>query len=509
MTLRHSSSFAAISSTRVRCTETSSKKPDKSESVRKSKTWPLRTQLAENFSPKAFTATSNQRSNHRSAAESINTSRSNDSIFERTNGSQTTARKTSTRATTPPSTIREPFESGWLSDTKSNYIMDELISTEEAFVSSLKILRYHVIEAFLQRCKLRGCRCFALEILAQTASCILEMHESLLHLRGQDFLERVTFNLRHYETYVRYYVNADAFSYLVLNETSNFTTEFTNSVLHNLENKSNSETAGKLDLSILSLVQKPMARIVKYQLLIASLSKTNPENETIRRSLTSVRMSLSKINCKLDRKVNSTERTRSLSEIVRFDQTIGQCPSYYGQLRFASVSSFAWPQFKRSLTMQKTVALLLFFETNLVICEYRSGMRRKTPLLVLPYDACSIVKNHLDFDGGLTNHSESCIKIRYHFQDCEYEAILGFPNSDARVEALSSIPNVPRSSSSYGVESFLPDSVAPSDIKIESSGVAQRKYQQCYFRKVIEYQARGPSERFFKSRNMRRLLRSD
>lgn len=387
--------------------------------------------------------------------------------------------------------------------------MDELISTEEAFVSSLKILKYHVLQPFLQRCKLRGCRCFALEVLAHTASCIVEMHELLLHLRGQEFLERVTFNLRHHETYVRYYVNADAFSYLVLNETSNFTTEFTNSVRHNLESKDNSETGGKLDLSILLLVQKPMARIVKYQLLIALLSKANPDNETIRRLLTSVRMSLVKINCKLDRKVNSTERTRSLSDIVRFDQTIGQCPLYYGQLRFASVSSLAWPKFKRSLTMQKTAALLLFFETNLVICDYRSGMRRKTPLLVLPYDACSIVKNHQDFDGGLTNHSELCIKIRYHFQDCEYEAILGFPNLDARVEALSAIPNVTRSSCNHGVESFLPDSVAPSDIKIESTGVAQRKYQQCYFRKVIEYQARGPLERFFESRSLRRLLRSD
>lgn len=387
--------------------------------------------------------------------------------------------------------------------------MDELINTEEAFVTSLQILRDHVIEPYLQRCKLRGCRCFALEVLAQTASYILEMHKLLLHLRDQDFLDRVTFNLRHTETYVRYYVNADAFSYLVLNETSNFTTEFTNSVLHNLESKNSSENAGKLDLSILLLVQKPMARIVKYQLLIALLSKANPENESIRRLLTCVRMSLTKINCKLDRVVNSTERTQSLSEIVRFDQTAGQCPLYYGQLRFASVSSIAWPKFKRSLTMQKTVALLLFFERNLVICDYRSGMRRKTPLLVLPYDACSIVKNHQDFDGGLTYHSQLCIKLRYHYQDCEYEAILGFPNLDARVEALSSFPNVPRSSFSYGVESFLPDTVAPSDIKIESTGVAQRKYQQCYFRKVIEYQARGPLERFFKSRTMRRLLRSD
>lgn len=334
----------------------------------------------------------------------------------------------------------------------------------------------------------------------------------MLDLKGLALLGKIASILRDTQTYVDYYVNADAFLYLVLNPLEVFPASFTEYVLQNLDNRNTLDNpSAKLDLSILLLVQKPMARLVKYQLLIAQLLIVHPESEAIQCLLGSVKASVQRINTELEKIENCTEITRSLSELISFKQTIGQCPLHYGQLRQVSVASFAWPTFKRDWKISKTVALLLIFQTDLIICDLRSTRRRKTPLLVIPYDTCEFVRTHDDFDGGLTIENEQCAKIRFFYKDCEYEVILGFPNQEALNSILSLVQKTQYGRCRLGVECFLPQSIAPSDILIQSNSVEKKKYQQCYFRKVIRYELSSPLEWYSRSRSLRRLrdIRAD
>lgn len=509
-TLQYRTTFAAISTKRIEEKDAYQDSKEKVIFSKHSKTWHLRHEeprLVELESSKSQAAQTNT-----SNAGTIKTkSDHNDSIFENPHGSQGSFNKTLTRGTSPPVTIGEQHAIGeqhggvWVSDARLGYVVKELMQTEASFLSSLQMLRNHVLEPYLRRCEEQRCRCFALEVLSKAASRILKSHEPLLDLKGLALLDRIASVLQDTQIYVDYYVNADAFLYLVLNPREVFPASFTEYVLQSLENRNTLDNpSAKLDLSILLLVQKPMARIVKYQLLIAQLLIVYPESEAIKCLLGSIKASVQKINTELEKIENCTEITRSLSEFISFEQTIGQCPLHYGQLRQVFVASLAWPSFKRSWKISKTVVLLLLFQTNLIVCDLRSTRRRKKPLLVIPYDTCEVVTKD-DFDGGLTIQNEQCTKIRFFYKDCEYEVILRFHNREALNSLLSLVQKNQYGRCRLGIECFLPKSIAPSDILIESNSVEKKKYQQCYFRKVMRYDLSSPLEWYLKSRSLRRL----
>ncbi|KAF3987036.1 hypothetical protein FT663_03141 [Candidozyma haemuli var. vulneris] len=387
--------------------------------------------------------------------------------------------------------------------------MDELIETEATFLKSLVLLRDHVIRPYLKRCKQSGARCAPLEALATLASSVISKHSTLKGLKGQELLNQIKCILEDTETYVQYYVNADAFSYLIMNSPVVFTPEFTKSIVEKLE-KANAadENNAKLDLSVLSLVQKPMSRIVKYQLLITSLSKANPDNTAVAECLQSVKDSLHRINSELE--TRSTKTEVDITSLVRFEDTIGKCPQFYGKLKYASVASLTWPKFGRdwymsgkNWSMSNTAALLLFFESTLCICELKSRRRkRRAPLLVIPYDSCQFLSHSDEYDGGLTNKHESSVKLRFVRKNCEYEAVLGFINTDIKEETLSHVPVMGTKRKRYGgIECYLPETLAPSDICIRAKDVNKKKYKQCYFRKVLEHDAKDSLEKYLSKKS--------
>lgn len=444
----------------------------------------------------------------RSISASVNTtSEYSDSFFDTSLHRTSLAGKTDTRDTSITSTSREAASEASFREAQLRYVMDELISTEKAFVLSLGLLQERILKPLFDRCELQRSRCPPLENLLQLVAKLTVMHSPLIELQGQELLSRVAKILQDTQTYVLYYINADVFSYLWRCEQSVFDHKFLESISHKLESNEVEGAGAKLDLSVLLLVQKPMARIVKYQLLIGSISKFNPHNKAISDTLQSVKNSLHQINSGVGEALQDGSELQLLKSNVNFENTMGMCPQFYGRLKLATVAGFGWPKYRKGWSLTNTQVLALFFEQCIVFCDFGLRIKKAKPLLVLPYQSCDFLNGAGEYDGGLIDKSGISAKVRFRHGGCEFEVLLRFPSSKVFLDVLAYLTSVNRSPSSRDVECYLPSSFAPSDICIEDRLVQRHRYDQCYFRKVLEFETRSPSKRLLTSRFVTSLLR--
>lgn len=383
-------------------------------------------------------------------------------------------------------------------------VMNELMETETLFVKNLKMLRDVVIRFYLDRCKAQGCRCSPLETLEVLTTTLIGAHSKLLGLKDTDLLQKITELLQESEVYAHYCSNAEMFSSLLRKDIGVLDCTCALTLLKNLLKYSDGKNS-RFDYSVFLLLQKPMARIMRYQLFFEALLKANSRNTEISEMLQELKSNLCIIDEKVEVLLKEFQKQSSLDLRIRFEYTKGRDLSFYGVVKLASIANLAWPVYRKSLSMMTTETLALFTNSVIIICEWVPYRSRKKPLLILPYDECCFLTNPDEYDGGITFSRDSSLKIRFYRNDFEFEVVLGFPSEGTLRAALGAIPREIKRQN-YGVECNLPDTFAASEISINAGGVDRSKYKLCYFREVFPFEPLRPRARLIRSKLARQIF---
>ncbi|ODV80144.1 uncharacterized protein CANTADRAFT_32543, partial [Suhomyces tanzawaensis NRRL Y-17324] len=183
----------------------------------------------------------------------------------------------------------------------------------------------------------------------------------------------------------------------------------------------------RLDLSFESLMQKPIARIGKYRLLLDNISRYAPKDlERIGQSLEEVKYKLGRVNDSSN--LLKEEPTSHISRLLEFTNVMFSgsqiTPSFFGPLILCGAIHIVW--FANNL-IESAMCASFLFKGHLILAETKKRKLKwrgaVQPLFIISMARCQL---STDNDGGLFSLYPWVIKLIFEESNCHFEILFTF-----------------------------------------------------------------------------------
>lgn len=407
---------------------------------------------------------------------------------------------------------------------KLRKVVDELIESEESYVTSLKMLLHYYIQPLYNGTR-HGCGT-ALVIMQDTLIQILKNHTELyesfriclskpcsendkvpiynIAAKFGQLICKFGIDTYNYEEYTNMYEDVlklvRDYDFIHTNNRNIRTKEWVKGWENYLE--STQPNYKRMDLSFISLVQKPISRIGKYQLMIESMLglinvADDPQAYHIMlQCCSTVRGKLKKINDS-SKKVKDKDIGAKVNSIVNFYQIANGVIlslQYFGKCLLVGSLTALW--IENSYQKFSTMGALLY-KSHLLLCEVPSKRKKSEIKFIVPLSVACIYKDPREGDGGLYTNYPYSVKIVFEDNFCFFEILLSFITRieydvwQENLQLLINYVNGPYKmdySSSFARNKMVtvyPDSISPYDISLSKTSNYTKFKTSCYFRNPI------------------------
>ncbi|CUM64059.1 uncharacterized protein PRCAT00001647001 [Priceomyces carsonii] len=182
----------------------------------------------------------------------------------------------------------------------------------------------------------------------------------------------------------------------------------------------------RMDLSFISLAQRPISRIGKYRLIVEAMLKhaAKSKHEELNSCLSSLKAKLSTINDK-SQKSKESDISVKINEMLIFDDIqyqFGLCLQFFGKPLLIGSLVGIWVESKH----QKSTTFGCFlFKSHFVLCDMNEKKFKKFIVkFIIPLASCKILKNSEEIMDGLQSSFPYLFKIIFEHKMCHYEILL-------------------------------------------------------------------------------------
>lgn len=352
------------------------------------------------------------------------------------------------------------------------HTLHELVQTEDGFVKSMRLLLSFVIEPSLLRCQHLRITCTPLIELEKGIHIILATHEAFLEnlcVKIDDAVLAVFSNLK---AYVDYSSAVDIVLLLFKKRTVPFQSGFVQSLQRFLENYQPKQR--NMDLSLLLLLQKPMARIGKYQLFLLALVKLDPHYGG---ALQKVKDSLTEINYLLAANVTKLQALTAVNAHTNYSVTVGKCAHFCGLMEYTGQCTAFWITTEFEVN-SNPVGLVLY--KNHLVTTHKGKI-----VLFVPFSACQFMLDANGVTGGLCANTRTLTKVIFEKDGCQYEMMFIFLDSEHQkfVEACKDAPTKPLGYPNSSDCHILPK-LGVYDLDLNDNAVFELRHSLCYFKQL-------------------------
>ncbi|CAH6719827.1 hypothetical protein CLIB1444_02S17392 [[Candida] jaroonii] len=320
---------------------------------------------------------------------------------------------------------------------KNYKLVEELYSSEKSYINSLHLLQKYYLSPLLD--STRSACGVPLYIMSENVDSIIIDHERFCGMLGKqldtydsgdvDYMNRkigelVQILVENHYRYIEYCdVYEDVLSLSKLHEDdTGVNNTWTNGWNHYLE--ATQPPARKLDLSFMSLVQKPTARYGKYRLFLEALLQStfkdfNCVDENLTTALIKVKSKLELID--FDASVlKKIDEADLLVDLIDFNGC-GFARQFFGKSILIGSLVVAWIEIDRLKAI--TVAVILF-KSHLVLCDVTRGNKKYPIIFIIPLSKSMLVEDNKDSDGGIFSSYPYGLKILFEIGKAQYEILL-------------------------------------------------------------------------------------
>ncbi|GMM34675.1 hypothetical protein DASC09_020000 [Saccharomycopsis crataegensis] len=258
----------------------------------------------------------------------------------------------------------------------------------------------------------------------------------------------------------------------------------------------------KLDLSLLSLLQKPVTRVGKYRLLVESLLETIPENDE---SIPLVEFELERIKSKLNIMNNfnddleKTDITKTLFSRIFFEVDQWSFPvECFGLPLLCGALGCVWRQMSGKLVSQ--INGIFLFKSTLIVCDIVKE-EKYIVKFVIPLCCCKVQDN--EATEGLYSTNIGSFKLLFEHNYGLYEiSLLGLLKNEIgiwknKLEMLTKVLygpyefdySVSLSENTVKKMSLIPNRISPVDISLNRFNDSDYNFSDCYFGELVAFRA--------------------
>lgn len=182
--------------------------------------------------------------------------------------------------------------------------------------------------------------------------------------------------------------------------------------------------ARKMDLSFTSLLQKPIARVGKYRLLVEAMIKVLPleKKAGAYEALGHLKKSLDYINTS-SCTVHDLETPHSINRVVSWGSSaLGAALSlqFFGKPLLVGPILAIWPERDGIRTLNGAG---LLYKSHFVVCQLTKN-RLFSVLFIIALSAAKVVSSNKETEGGLFLAFPYTIKVLFEEEECHYETLL-------------------------------------------------------------------------------------
>lgn len=390
-------------------------------------------------------------------------------------------------------------------------LIQEIIDTEESYISCLKMLSGIYLDSILNK----GNNGIPIKLLLDYTNLLIDLHEDFLNdlmklflnsnilqtsskmsLLVAELINRKSISIYIYQ---EYYSLLDLVLKLI-----NFNIDDPEFGLINLingyQNFLEASSLENLDLSLISLIYKPIQRISKYKLFLENLLKLNSnsiEYKSINDCLIKVDYSIKEIN-----RYGLQEKIKSnlLFKFLNFNEFNLKFPVEYLGLPLLLGSLNVVYVTNKSIIKSVNYGAFLF-KTHLILADVTTNKNKFDVIFLIPLSVSKIILNDEDNSGGLLTNYQNSFKILFEYKFKKIELLLlnfnDFENSIWKEKLLILINEIngpykfDYSSSYFNEEqgttssTIIPSNVQFYDLKLDKFNLNKKIYENCYFSKVI------------------------
>lgn len=307
-------------------------------------------------------------------------------------------------------------------------IFHELKESEHSFITSMKLVTRYFVEPCLMRCLNLSTTCTPLVTLKSHVEELIDRHERLLATMRQNCLDNTLSAIEQLLTnscYPEYSGTVKFVVYLMQVKVVPFELTFLSQIARFLEKCQ--PYPRKQDLSVLLLLQTPIARIAQYPLFFSSMLlilRSNPKLahslETICVKLTDIDMRIGAENVKLDTIDQMGQNIDYYEKVHKIAHSFGPL-TYRGDFVAVTVHCVGWKKFHTHLIL----AHVLCHQYHLVVTEIaKKTASNPTIRFIVPFSHCHVTENVVGCVRGLTCSGNFATKIAFYNNGLWYEILL-------------------------------------------------------------------------------------
>lgn len=393
--------------------------------------------------------------------------------------------------------------------TKSMMILEELVTSENTYFISLAMLKRFYIDPLVTSGR-ETCGTpiilfqIILEKLLLTHSRTKELFEQLEANQMVEFVQvinEVAITLHYYEEYCNIY--DDVLKLIRSSNVLSLNKVWVQSLQQYLE--ATQPITLRMDLSFISLIQRPVSRITKYRLMVESLLKLVSQHDTAKiQSLTSLleqiktKLNILNGNCK---KFKKTDKMSKIDEILNFaaidNYDFGLSAEFFGNPLLIGVLTPVWieDRFHRIDVKSKILAAVLF-KSHLVVGNLTKAANSKGSIIfIVALSRCQIICDSKDSVGGLYSNYPYTIKLIFEIEFTQYEILLIFftkkefivwrENLETAIEEVNGFYPLNFSNSYISVVSLTPPRMSPCNICLSDYDTYKKYREKCYFHQPL------------------------
>lgn len=403
----------------------------------------------------------------------------------------------------PNVTYSDPYDGG---NSQTSKVLDELTTSETTYLISLQMLkRFYIDPLITAKRDVCGAPILFFQVIleklieahSQTAELFLQLKasKSSHFLAYVEAINLVAINLHYYEEYCNIYDDV-LLIFRANNTTDKFFLNRVWSQSLQLYLEATQPATLRMDLSFISLIQRPISRISKYRLIIESLIKTLTPNYTafrVQTLLESIKVKLNEINddCKHFKKIEKTSKVNEIlnfAAIDKFDFNISL--EFFGKPLLIGVLTAVWledrihkPNFKGQ------VMAAFLYKSHLLLSDVNKT--KGDVSFVIALSRCQITIDSKDSVGGLYSDYPYTIKLTFEIGFRQYEILLILltkrefliwrDNLVTMIDIVNGVYPLDFSNSCIPVVGLIQERMKPSNICLKDYATYKKYKDMCYF----------------------------
>lgn len=253
----------------------------------------------------------------------------------------------------------------------------------------------------------------------------------------------------------------------------------------------------RLDLSFLSLVQKPISRVAKYGLIVESLLKYSYSNSGIYLYYNLIKLNLQELN-ENSRLFKENDPGLKINNFLNFE---GLCLGvelsleFFGKCLMIGSWKVAWIEIEN---VKSSTFGVFLYKSYLVLSDISTRKIKKHEIrFIIPLSICNLFKNPKDCGGGLYSKHSYTQKLIFEHRYSQYEIlIMSITKSEHEVwldylDTLINHVNGPYAlgntdiSEDYQCLILYPENMVPYDISLLKISNYKNVKDYCYFQTPI------------------------